>query len=76
MSTTNGEILERVVKLETEYAHVKETLDEVHDDVKEMRSVLDQAKGGWKAYVALGSIAAILGGLLVKVATWAGMLPK
>ena len=43
---------------------------EMKKDVHEIKLMLAQAKGGWKAFMAVGGAAAFFGGLFVKVIDW------
>ena len=47
--------------------HQDETRREVLDELKAIRSTLDQAKGGWKMLVTVGGVAGAIG----SVGTWA-----
>jgi hypothetical protein len=39
-------------------------LKELVDDVRDIRMQLSEAKGGWKLFVAMGSVSAALGALV------------
>lgn len=45
---------------------LQEDVREVKGDVKAMRSVIDQGKGGWKIIILVGGCATAIGGLAVK----------
>lgn len=45
---------------------LQEDVREVKGDVKAMRSVIDQSKGGWRVIALIGGCSAAIGGLAVK----------
>jgi len=61
---TNGEIYERVAKLETRVEGLEEMQHEIRDDVKAVRTSIDKATGGWKLAILLGIPTAIGAGLM------------
>jgi chromosome condensin MukBEF ATPase and DNA-binding subunit MukB len=57
--------------------HVQEDVEEIKKDVREMRDILLKAQGGWRTLVILGTISAVLGGLVTKLIGFlAPLLPK
>lgn len=58
-----GNLTARVAELEKDIAAMGHKLDRVHDTIT-------QASGSWKLLVGLGSLAAVLGGLVVATAAW------
>ena len=57
---------ERITALEVENEHLTATLDEVRDDVREIRNAVERARGGW-AVISLGlGAAGVIGGLITK----------
>lgn len=61
----------RIAENAKEIAVMKEqlkVLPQVATDVKAMRSTIDQAKGGWKAYLAIGALAGGLGAIVAWIA--------
>lgn len=62
MSEIPLEYLERLVRAETEVQTLKSTVGELRDDVKYIRTVLDQSKGGMKMLLTLVGVASAVGG--------------
>ena len=48
----------------------------LREDIVAMKSLIDQAKGGWKILVGVGTISATIGVLIVKIASLVWVLPK
>ena len=42
-------------------------IEDLKSEVKEMRSMVDQAKGGWKILVGVGTISATFGAIITKL---------
>lgn len=61
---------QQIGALQADMNNVKEDVEEIRKDVREMRDILLKAQGGWRTLVVLGTISAILGGLISKIATW------
>lgn len=59
---TNLDHYERLVKVETKIEMIEPDLKEMRDDIKAIRSTLDQAKGGWKTLMAVSGLASAIGG--------------
>lgn len=53
-------------------ATVREDMGEIKDDVKAIRTVIDQTKGGWKVMAMVSGLSAAFGGLVVKLAPLLG----
>lgn len=65
---------ERMVALEVEFKHLRSKMDEIDSDTKEngknireIRDILSQASGGWRAIAMISGIAATLGALFGKI---------
>jgi hypothetical protein len=56
--------LERIARLEARADLQDRLLLETRDDVKHIRSILDQSRGGIKMAIALASIAGAIGGII------------
>ncbi len=50
--------------------HLEKQVIELHTDVRNMLSMLEQARGGWHTLMLVGSIAGAVGALLGKAAGW------
>lgn len=42
-------------------------IKELKDEITAMKSLIDQARGGWKILVGVGTISAVIGGFLTKI---------
>lgn len=74
---THEEILrERVAKLEVQMMHLTEKLDDTHQKVEEMHSILLQAKGARWVIIGLAGIAGLASGLMAKFAPLFGTWPR
>ncbi len=62
------ELGERMATVEAHQQGAAEDIAELKADVKAILATLNQAKGGWKAYVAIGALAAIVGAAVSKLA--------
>lgn len=49
---------------------------EMRADIKTILGVLSEAKGGWKAMLAVGGIAGAMGAGLMKVSAYVNFMPK
>lgn len=74
--------LARLAVAETEIKNLTATLDEVRDDMKslltevrQLRSLADNAKGGWRTLMMVGGIGTAIGGALVKFVPLIGKTP-
>ena len=66
-------IEERMAALEVEFKYLREKMSEIDADTKDngknirdIKDILSQASGGWKAIAIIGGISATIGGLLAK----------
>lgn len=66
----------QIAVLTAELEHVRKDMDEVKDDLKHIREVLSQAKGGWKTLMLVAGISSTIGALLAKVAPWFALAPR
>lgn len=51
-------------------------ITELRDEIIAMKSLIDQARGGWKILVGVGTISATIGAILAKVASLVWSVPK
>lgn len=51
-------------QLETRVAHLENSVNNMANDVKAMRDILEQSKGGWRVMVFVGGAAASAGGVV------------
>jgi hypothetical protein len=49
---------------------------ELRGEVQEMKSMVDQAKGGWKIIVGVGTLSATFGAAITKLIPYLATLPK
>lgn len=64
-----GEIKARLSALEQDQHEFKKEQGEMRKDVREIRDMFLQAKGGWKFLALMGGAAATMGGMASWVAT-------
>jgi len=55
-----------VAKLEVQVERLEQDMAELKSDIKFIRRKLDEAAGGWKVFMIVGSAGAALGGLIFK----------
>lgn len=61
----------RLVRLETHFEHLLKTVDEMRDDAKATRVILEEIqKNGWRNLAILGGLSAMIGGIVTKIGTW------
>lgn len=63
MTISEGELeVQRAIgRLEGRLSTLEKQVLEIHSDTKEMRALLNQAKGGWKTWVVIAGIAGSVG---------------
>jgi hypothetical protein len=54
-------------RLEADVEHLKKSVDSLQDDVRAMRDMMEQARGGWKTL-------AMIGGLVSAASTFMGWI--
>jgi hypothetical protein len=54
-------------RLEADVMHLQDTVTTMQADIRAMRDILEQSKGGWRTMVMLGGVASTLGA----AASWA-----
>lgn len=57
---------ERIAKLEAIVDGLKEDVHEMRADVRALRTMAENARGGWWALTVIGGLGTVIGGLLVK----------
>lgn len=55
-----------VARLEVQVEKLEQDMAELKSDVKFIRQKLDQAAGGWRVFLMVGTAGAALGGLIFK----------
>lgn len=55
-----------VAKLEVQVETLERDVREIKGDIKFIRQKLDQAAGGWRVFLVIGTAGAALGGLIFK----------
>lgn len=67
----DGEIAALQKSMDGIYAEIRM----LHGAVQEIKTVLAEAKGGWKTLMLVAGVAASVGALATKFAVWIGLLP-
>lgn len=62
------------VETRGEFAEVRSDVASVRRDVSEIKDILTQAKGGWRVFLAIGSIAGSVGAFLMWLASKFGVI--
>lgn len=62
-------------RLEARVDHLEGMVRDMSEDIRAMRDILEQSKGGWRVMVFLGSAAATAGGLVAWVVQHFGRSP-
>lgn len=55
-----------VAKLEVQVKTLEKDVSEIKGDIKFIRQKLDQAAGGWRVFIMVGTAGAALGGIIFK----------
>ena len=63
-------------RLETQVSSQGKQIEQLVIEIRGIRSTLDEAKGGWKTLMLVGSLAGVLGGLVTKLIPILNSLPK
>lgn len=67
---------ERVARIETSQDHILTELEKMSKQMTHMTTILDQAKGGWKVMLWVGTISGAIGAAIVKLFPWLLSLPR
>lgn len=67
---------DRITRTEVDLAHLVKQVDAMADKIEHMTTILDQAKGGWKVMLWVGTISGAVGAAAVKLFPWIATLPK
>jgi len=63
---------DRLAKVEQRVENQAEDIREIKSDVKEILAAINQAKGAWKLYVAIGTVSGAIGAAVAKLAPLLG----
>ncbi|WP_165837523.1 hypothetical protein [Zavarzinia aquatilis] len=61
---------DRLTRVETKVDNIEEELRTLKADVREIKSLLTEARGGWRMLLLVGGAGAALGGLVLKLVDW------
>jgi hypothetical protein len=61
----------RVEALVRDRGELRENIKEMRVEVREIRDTIVAARGGWKAYAALGGFLLFIGAMADRIVTWA-----
>lgn len=76
LRTQQDQYNDALAELKTTLHDANEQIGELRKEVTAMKSLIDQAKGGWKILVGVGTISAALGAVIAKVASLFWAFPK
>lgn len=65
---------DRLKALEVRFEGISKDLDQMSADVRAIRELLDQTRGGWKVLVAASGFSGVVGAAIMKVAPWLAAL--
>ena len=71
-----GRLEGRMEAVERELREMKGVQGAIGQDLKAIRSTIDQATGGWKTILLVAAAGGAVGALLMKLSWVAGVLPK
>ena len=71
---SNPEIDIAILKTEVEY--LKNHINEIRTDTREIKETLHQAKGGWKTLMIVAGISSTIGAFVTKFVPFLGLFPK
>lgn len=60
----------RLARLETQIEHASADLDQIKNDMREVRDAIVAARGSWKFLVAAVGLASALGVLIDRMVVW------
>lgn len=76
MRTQQEQYTSIILDLKNMVAAANKEIKDLKEEVTAMRSLIDQAKGGWKILVGVGTISAAVGAFLTKILTAMWGFPK
>lgn len=62
--------------MEAKVELLEKKMDDMAADMKELLGIVQQAKGGWKTLVMVGTAAGAVGAAVAKAASWIQVVPK
>lgn len=65
-----------VAEFKTMLSTANADIEKLRENITEMKSIVDQAKGGWKVLVGVGTISATVSAILTKVVSVMWFTPK
>lgn len=66
---------DRLTRVETQVQGMEKMMAELRDDVRALRGMAENAKGGWRTLMVVGGIGSVVGGVLVKFVPFMGRGP-
>jgi archaellum component FlaC len=64
-----------VAELKSMVSDANKQIEELGKEITAMKSLIDQAKGGWKILVGVGTISATIGAVIAKIISFSWNLP-
>ena len=73
---TDDQLASRITRLETQVENLIKLIDEMKEDSRATRHILETIEhNGWKNIALLSGVAAVVGGVVTKVGTWLVSIP-
>lgn len=76
MTQQSAQYNQAVSEFKTMLGGANEDIEKLRDTITEMKSVVDQAKGGWKVLVGVGTISATISAVLTKIISALWFAPR
>lgn len=64
-----------VLELKSMVSDANKKIEELGAEINAMKSLIDQAKGGWKILVGVGTISAAIGAIIAKIISFLWAIP-
>lgn len=70
MASTDHDMHRDIGRLETKVEQLEKNQEQMIEDLKELKAILSEARGGWKALMLVAGISGTIGALLTKLSVW------
>jgi hypothetical protein len=76
MSMQHEQAVQMIADFKEMVGIANKQIGELKIEIAAMKSLIDQAKGGWKILVGVGTISAAIGAVIAKIGSFIWMVPK